>query len=527
MSAPKHRRPTGVYGPMTIRLAPLALFLLVLLPVEAHAARVDARTRMVSAAPGGSQGGSTRPAISSDGRRVAFDSDAPDLTADPNGTLRDVFVRERAGRVRLVSVGRHGAAANGPSSHAAVGGRTVVFQSEASNLVTGDGNATRDVFARDPARGTVLVSVAADGGPANGPSSTPDVSSDGRMVAFVSGASNLVAGDANGVDDVFVRDLQLGTTVRVGAGDGRARAPAISPDGRFVSFASQASDLVAGDTNGQADVFLADLRLGRITRVSVSSRGRQQNDAVIAPFAQISDVSRGGRHVVFDSDADNLVRGDTNRDTDVFVRDVRRRRTVRVSRDMVGRQGDNDSFAPSISAGGRFVAFASFAENLAAGDARREDVFVYDRRLRAPTTLSVGHRGQRRGRERVDQLLQRPVIAENGRRAAFTSTAGNLVPRDRNRGEDVFLRDLSPPAGRIVAGPEPREFSRFTLRLQADDPRSREFICALDGRRFPCGVRQYLPAPRLGRHTLVIRAGGPGMLFDPTPVRRRFVSVLD
>src|SRR4029079_15264073 len=121
------------------------------------------------------------------------------------------------------------------------------------------------------------VSVAADGGEANGPSSDPDLSADGRFVVFASAASNLVAGDTNGAPDVFVRDLQAGTTTLVsaaragGPGNAASNGPAISAHGAFVTFASKASDLVAGDSNGVADVFVRDLVLGRTSRVSVDS----------------------------------------------------------------------------------------------------------------------------------------------------------------------------------------------------------------------------------------------------------------
>lgn len=466
-------------------------------------------------------GPSTRPAISVAGGLVAFESTASNLAFDPNGAVRDIFARDVvAGVTRLVSTAADGGGANGPSTNAAVGGRVVAFNSEASNLVAHDGNGLRDVFARTGTDPIVRVSEAAAGGDPDGASGEADVSDDGRFVVFSSTATNLVPGDGNGLSDVFVRDLSTGSLRRVsqpaggGNADGPSRAPAISPDGRYVSFYSEARNLVADDANGAGDVFLADLRTGRVERVSVSSREREQNAAVVAPFAQISDVSRDGRFVAFDSDATNLVRRDRNRDTDVFVRDRRRGTTTRVSVDLLGFEANNDSFFPSLSPDGRFVAFQSFATNLAPGDGPREDVFVYDRRRLAPFTASVGSRGERREREKVRQLLQRPVISADGALVGFSSTAGNLAARDARRHEDVFLRVTAAPRVRSIRSPRGTVSSRRPrLHVSLDDRRADDFICVVDGAGFPCRNGARLPALRPGRHELQVIAGGAGMRY--------------
>jgi hypothetical protein len=361
------------------------------------------------------------------------------------------------------------------------------------------------------------VSVAADGGDANGPSSNPDLSADGRFVVFDSAASNLVAGDTNGAPDVFVRDLRTGTTALVsaarggGPGNGASGAPAISAGGAFVSFASKASNLVAGDSNGVGDVFVRDLVLGRTERISVDGHGRQQNRAAADPFTQISDVSRDGRFVVFDSDATNLVRADANQHTDVFLRDRRRHTTVLVSASSLNVQGNNDSFSPLISADGRIVAFQSLASNMAPGDGPREDVFVRDLAQRTTSVVGVADDGSPRAAELVPQLLQRPALSADGRIAAFSSTAPNLVAGDTNGREDVFLRLLDAPqtvlAGRVLGW-------RPVVNLRADDPAATSFVCQLDaGPLFACGPgRTRLPD---GHRVLRVRAGGPGMLYDP------------
>ena len=281
-------------------------------------------------------------------------------------------------------------------------------------------------------------------------------------MVFTSAATNLVPGDDNGASDVFAANLVTGDVRRVseapGAAepDGRSLNPAISPDGRWVSFSSDATNLVERDRDRVADVFLADLRSGAVERVSVSSRRRQQNQAVARPFTQVSDVSTNGRRVVFDSDATNLVPRDRNRDTDVFVRDVRAGTTRRVSVAVTDREATNDSFNPSLTPSGRFVAFQSFAEEIAAGDATGEDVFVRDLRLKTTSVVDVTARSARpRGRELVRQLLQRPALGDDAGVVAFTSTAANLTTGDANRAEDVFTRSMAAPRGGFLQAPPP------------------------------------------------------------------------
>jgi Tol biopolymer transport system component len=493
-------------------IATLAAALLAMFATAAWPAKVRERTvRLAEGVNGTDADGFTRqPALNGRGTLVAFASAASNLTLDLNGRVEDVFLRDMAGnRTRVVSEGVGGVGSDGPSDSPVIDGPgdRVAFVSAATNLVRGDANGHRDVFARQRFGPVERVSVAADGGDPNGTSFSPDISGDGTRIAFVSDASNLVAGDTDGAPDVFVRDLTAGTTTLVAAGT----APAISPDGRYVSYFAE------------ANVFLKDLQTGKVTLVSVSSSGRRQNKSVIEPFAQVSDVSKVGLFVAFDSDATNLVRGDRNRDTDVFVRDVRRRTTARVSLDVSGREGDNDSFFPRITPDGRYVAFESFAGNLSQDDAPREDVFVYDRGRFAPSLVDVGDIGQRRRPERIKQLLQRPAITNDGTLAAFTTTAGNLVPGDRNGREDAFLRIMRRPSAKILAGPSGVVRTRRPFyRLGADDRRARRFICSLETGRIPCGRSGRLPALRPGPHVFNVRAGGAGMLFQDVPVTRKF-----
>jgi Tol biopolymer transport system component len=201
-----------------------------------------------------------------------------------------------------------------------------------------------------------------------------------------------VAGDTNNTVDVFVRDRVAQVTRRVSVGPGGQQPndssvePAISAHGRFVAFISFASNLVAGDTNQSPDVFVQDRRTQVTRRVSVGPGGQQANG-----FSSQPAISAGGRYVAFTSDASNLVAGDTNQSPDVFVRDRRTQVTRRVSVGPGSQQANSQSFDPAISAHGLLVAFASAASNLVAGDANNTvDVFVRDRVAQVTQRVSVG-----------------------------------------------------------------------------------------------------------------------------------------
>jgi Tol biopolymer transport system component len=226
---------------------------------------------------------------------------------------------------------------------------------------------------------------------ANGVSLEPAISADGRFVAFTSGATNLVPGDTNNTTDVFVRDRMLQVTRRVSVGAGGQQAnglslePAISADGRFVAFRSRASNLVAGDTNNARDVFVRDLVAQVTTRVSVGPAGQQANGNSLRPA-----ISAHGRFVAFASKASNLVAGDTNHGIDVFVRDRVAQVTRRVSVGPAGQQANSSSIGQAISAHGRFLAFTSSASNLVPGDTNNAtDVFVRDRVAQVTRRVSV------------------------------------------------------------------------------------------------------------------------------------------
>jgi Tol biopolymer transport system component len=243
--------------------------------------------------------------------------------------------------------------------------------------------------------GTERVSVDSVGIEGNSNSWIAAISADGRFVAFESDASNLVTGDTNfcfgqSCRDIFVHDRQSGVTERVSVdsagnqGNGFSDSAAISDDGRYVAFTSFDSNLVPGDDNNAIDVFVHDRQSGTTERVSVDSAGVQSNGS--SGWMGGLAISGDGRHVAFFSDATNLVTGDTNGQRDVFVHDRASGVTARVSVDSADNQGNDFSSDPAISGDGRYVAFYSSATNLVLGDTNGvADIFVHDRGPVTPT----------------------------------------------------------------------------------------------------------------------------------------------
>jgi Tol biopolymer transport system component len=407
-------------------------------------------TERVSLTTGGEgNADSDRVAMSPDGRYVAFDSAASDLVPGDTNGAPDVFVLDNvAGTLERVSVSSSGAQAAGECEHPAIStdGRFVAFDSYAGNLVAGSTSGRSDIYLRDRQAGTTeVVSISTGGARGDADSFRPSISSDGRFVAFESNSANLVAGDTNGVNDVFVGDRQLGTTERVSVssagtqGDQYSYIASISADGRYVAFQSFADNLVTGDTNGQMDVFVRDRQLATTVRASVSSGGVQGNSQSGTP-----SISANGRYVAFTSSASNLVAGDTNGTFDVFVRDLQGGITSLASADSGGAIGNGQSLLPTISSDGRFVAFYSEATNLVAGDVNGfGDIFLRDRLVGATSLASVstgGVQGNSNAGNGTADAATSPVSAE-GRFIVFVSAASNLVAGDTNGAVDVFLRD--------------------------------------------------------------------------------------
>jgi Tol biopolymer transport system component len=261
-----------------------------------------------------------QPALSSDGRYLASGVYA-DLLADDTNGHEDIYVHDRVtDRYERVSVSSAAVQADGWSGHADISGdgRYVTFYSTATNLVANDTNNAYDVFVRDRATGsTERVSVSSAGVQGNNWSDTPSISADGRYVAFMSYASNLVSGDTNGQRDLFVHDRQTHQTVRV-APNGVSVADyyaSISSDGRYVTLTTGEA-LRPGDTNAVADVYVIGWQDGTIERMSVATNGAQANGA-----SELASMSGNGRFVVFNTSATNLGGKDLNGLTDVHVRE--------------------------------------------------------------------------------------------------------------------------------------------------------------------------------------------------------------
>ncbi|MCY2990669.1 MAG: S8 family serine peptidase [Planctomycetota bacterium] len=381
-------------------------------------------------------GQSHDPSISADGRFVAFWSDAGNLVPNDRNGWEDVFVYDRVEHtVELVSVANDGTQANRDSRNPSISadGRFVAFWSSASNLIAGD-TTNGGVFVVDRKNASIeRISVAADGTPGDGWSQDPSISADGRFVAFQSYAANLVPGDTNDEADVFVYDRQNHTIERVSlasdgtAGNGNSGSPSISADGAYVEFVSRASNLVPGDKNGLEDVFVYSRQTHTVERISVSSDGTEGNSYSGEYGARVG-LSADGRFVAFESMASNLVPGDTNGNRDIFVFDRQERTIERTIADS-GTQGNGSSDSASLSADGRFIAFASDASNLVYSDSNAQtDVFIYDRQDRDLESATIGDVHPIR--------LESVTVAENQSQYAV---AGAVVTHN-----SLFVRNTAP-----------------------------------------------------------------------------------
>ena len=403
-------------------------------------------------------------AISADGRYVAFTSFASNLV-DNDNTAFDVFVHDtQSSATTRVSVDSEGNEANGSSSLPAIsaGGGFIAFHSDASNLVDNDNNGSIDVFVHDTHTGdTTRVSVDTAGTEGNGTSALPSISADGRFVAFHSFADNLVENDNNAQADVFLHDTLTGTTTRVSVhsdgteGNFMSLFPSISANGMSVAFESLANTLVDNDNNLRQDVFVHDTQTGVTTRVSVDSAGIEGNDTSYSASA-----SADGRFVAFSSDATNLITDDNTDNRDIFVHD---RETGATSRASI--RGDdievlNDSFGPSISGDGRFVAFHSQGLFIDDDNNEQTDVFVHDTQTANTSRISV----RSDGTEALGGSSDFAAISSDGRFVAFESEAVNLVDNDTNGWGDVFVHQFG------VDHPPPSTTSTTTSTTSSTPP---------------------------------------------------------
>jgi Tol biopolymer transport system component len=381
--------------------------------------------------------------ISGTGRYVVFESSAFQLACTDANTVADVFVRDRQTGVNtIVSLTAAGLASNNHSFDSGItpNGRYVVFGSQATNLVPGDTNGFLDIFVRDREAGTTeRVSVSSAGAQGDMHSFHPTISADGRYVSFVSFASNLVSGDTNNREDVFVHDRLTLTTERVsvtGTGDqaaGGSHSADISADGRLVAFTSTAGNLFPGVTGFFTGIFVRDRLLGTTTLASVTPFGALPNLGSREPA-----ISADGRFVAYSSNATDIVVPDAGNGlfSSVFLHDRQTGTTERIGVSSSGVQGDRDHRKPSVSADGRIVVFTSWSTNLVAGDTNDNwDLFRRDRVL--GTT------------ERISLLTQDGSVTADGN-TIYLQTATQLAPADTNTVVDIYL--LAPPVTPATPG---------------------------------------------------------------------------
>ncbi len=428
--------------------APLACVALVAAETSASAAPQSCTTEIVDVDNSGNQvlGQSGTPAVSSDGRFVAFDSNSP-LAPGDTDSIEDIYIRDRLlGITELVSVNSNGVKGNAASSMNAMtpDGRFVVFSAYATNLVSSDTNSAEDVFVHDRVTGqTWRASVGNLGQEGNHGGAGASISVDGRYVAFSSSSDNLWPGDTNGASDVFVYDHTSGTSncisvnsLGVAASGGSADAH-LSGDGRAMAFWTISTEILGGCGLPTGNGIICNLTLGTYECLGVTPSGAASNFGAY-PWG----LSADGRFVVFTSDASNLVVGDTNGVGDAFVRDRLLAVTLRVSLASTGAQANAATDQASISANGRFVAFESSASNLVPNDGPGWDIFVRDTQAQTTTLVSQGPNG-----EHGNSVSLGASISADGTVIGFDSDASNFVPNDLNgNSPNVFVRACPPSA---------------------------------------------------------------------------------
>jgi Tol biopolymer transport system component len=401
----------------------------------------------VSIADGGGEpdGACYESSVTGNGRFVAYYSYATNLFPDAGNGVADIVVRDRKEGVNLLaSHTPAGAEGSGTSAQPAISnnGRFVVFYSGATDLVDSDGNGNSDIFLSDMKTGDVVrVSEPPGGGDSDDDSYVygASISQNGRYVVYYSHATNLVADDTNGHWDIFLYDRVRGTTTLVSRnpdGDpsnGDSNDPSLSPNGRFIAYYSGATDLVAGDTTGNDNIFVYDTKTGAVSRASPGMEGAEADDGSYDPV-----VTNNGRWVAFYSYATNLVAGDTNGFYDTFLYD-RKSGTMRLlSVAPDGTEADGQSYEPAISANGKVLVFYSYSSNLVANDGNgtEGDILLVDLKTGDLTLLSADADGA--GGDGYSFLFG-PSLSSNGKYVVFASESTNLVAGDTNAEYDEFL----------------------------------------------------------------------------------------
>jgi Tol biopolymer transport system component len=382
-------------------------------------------------------------AISADGSVVAFVVQSALLVPGDLNGVDDVLIRDRTtGETLRVSVSSQGIEGDLDSVAPALSanGRVIAFQSDATNLVPGDTNAFADIFVHNRDTGeTTRVSISSLGVQADLPCLSPDISDDGQIVTFMSYANTLIPHDTTLRQDIFVHDRSTGETELVSVSDNGTQgndnswAPVLSGDGRYVAYRSQADNLVQHDSNSSHDIFVYDRVTATTTRVSISTEGVEGNSTSLRPW-----MSGNGRYVSFHTFATNFSPLDTSADTDVYVHDRRTGVTEMVSLSVKGESADDHANNARISADGRFVSFESFAGNLVPGGLPfTTEVYLRDRHTRSTVRVSMSPHGAA-----ANATSALAAISADGHSVVFESLATNLAPNDTNGETDIYVVDL-------------------------------------------------------------------------------------
>ena len=474
-------------------------------------------------------------AISVDGRYVAFSSKASDLVAGDANYASDVFVYDRqTGETKIISRRKDGRQANGDSDQPSISadGRFIAYRTYAANLLPAyayDGVVVADQLTGE----TTHISRSSDGTPANEPSFDPAISADGRYVAFVSHATNLDGnvpqlcyGDQQFTcDNIYIHDRQTGQTTLVSqnangvAGNGYSRGQAISADGRFIAFYSDARNLLQDSPddqplpNGNWRVYLYDRETESLSLIapdasgeladgyaivpSISADGRLiaffsatenseegrgfhvydqetgattlvlpiPSDTIVYDYFYWPVISADGHKLAFAITLPNLVPSDTNEIQDIFVRDLATGETTLVSRHRNGALADDHSWGPVISGDGQVIAFVTNATNLGGGVVADEnaDIAVHDQATGETTYLTT-----RPPSMQGDSESRKGTISADGRFVAFESYASNLVPNDGNGLWDIFVRDMATGRTTLIGRDGLTDNQSFAPAISAD-----------------------------------------------------------
>lgn len=423
-------------------------------------------TRLASVSPTGkATHNAIATSISSDGRWVAFmaETTGEALVPQPVAPEWQAYARDTVGlRTWRVGVGAHGEAANAAVEWPKISadGRHVVFRSRATNLVAGVQDGRLHIFVQDlVTQVTELVSLSSQEVLSNDDSFTGAPSADGRFIVFASRGSNLVPNDTNAAGDVFVRDRLRGTTERVsvsssgGQGNGESFwGPSLSQDGRYVGFASEASNLVAGDTNGTTDGFVRDRALGLTERISVGPHGEQASYGNVYWNSVVLNAT--GRYVLFETPA-RLTADDVDSSNDVYLRDRELDTTELISGPFPVSSRASYASTPSISDDGRYVAFCTM-ETFDPTDTFGRDVYVKDRLNGVFAQASVTSAGELTYGDTSDAM-----ISGDGRYVAFSDWSIDLLTDEQRVADtqfNVFLHERKPVVVRYTLWPVSLDF---------------------------------------------------------------------